>query len=92
MRAGLDMRIKTEAARILHEKRINPEGHELDWQRIGRTNLIVMKAAIDRHVNTTVGREAGERSDFTRSQLDQINKDFAAIVEGAIQEVFSAKN
>ena len=92
MRAGLDMRVKTEAARILHERKINPEGHDLDRQRLGRTNLIVMKAAIDRHVNTAVGRKAGERSDFTRPQLDQIDRDFAAIVDLAIQEVFSAKN
>lgn len=92
MRAGLDMRVKTEAARILHERKINPEGHELDRQRLGRTNLIVMKAAIDRHVNTSAGREARERSDFTRPQLDQIDRDFAAIVDLAIQEVFSAKN
>lgn len=92
MRAGLDMRVKTEAARILHERKINPEGHELDRQRLGRTNLIVMKAAIDRHVNTAIGRETGERSDFTRPQLDQIERDFVAIVELAIQEVFNAKN
>ncbi|MGH9967253.1 MAG: DEAD/DEAH box helicase [Pyrinomonadaceae bacterium] len=92
MRAGLDMRVKTEAARILHERKINPEGHELDRQRLGRTNLIVMKAAIDRYVNTSAGREARERSDFTRPQLDQIDRGFAAIVDLAIQEVFSAKN
>jgi superfamily II DNA or RNA helicase len=39
-RAGLDVRVKTEAARILHERKINPEGHELDRQKLGRTNLI----------------------------------------------------
>jgi hypothetical protein len=51
-----------------------------------------LKAAIDRHVNTTVGRKAGERSDFTQPQLDQIDSDFAAIVERAVQEVFNAAN
>lgn len=87
-RASLDMRVKTEAARILHERNINPEGHELDLQRLDRTNLIVVKAAMDRHVNSAVGRKAGERSDFTQPQLDQINDAFATIVARAVTEVF----
>lgn len=91
-RASLDMRVKTEAARILQARRINPEGQDLDRNRLGRTNLIVMKAAIDRHANTTVGRKAGERSDFTQPQLDQIDTNFAAIVEQAVREVFDAAN
>ena len=91
-RAGLDMRIKTEAARILHERKINPEGRELDRQRLDRSNLIVMKAAIDRYANAAVGRKAGERKDFTRPQIDQIESDFGAIVERAVQGVFNAKD
>ena len=91
-RASLDMRVKTEAARILHNRKMNPEAHDLDRQRLGRSNLIVLKAAIDRHVNTAVGRKAGERSDFSRPQLEQIEKDFAAIMERAVQEVFNAGN
>lgn len=91
-RASLDMRVKTEAARILQARRINPEGQDLDRNRIGRTNLIVMKSAIDRQVNTTVGRKAGERSDFTKPQLDLIEKNFAAIVDLAVKEVLDATN
>lgn len=89
MRGGLDMRVRTEAARILHERKINPEGRDLDRQRLGRSNLIVMKTAIDRHVNTAVGRKAGERSEFTRPQLDHVDREFAAMVEAAIREVFN---
>ena len=89
MRGNLDMRVRTEAARILHERKINPEGRELDRQRLGRSNLIVMKTAIDRHVNTAMGRKAGERSEFTRPQLDHIDRDFAAMVKRAVQEVFN---
>ena len=92
MRARLDMRVKTEAARILSERGINPEGQDLDRKRLGRTNLIVMKAAIDWQANTAVGRQTGERSDFTRAQLDEIDKDFVAIAERAVQEVFNAAN
>ena len=89
MRGNLDMRVRTEAARILHERKINPEGRTLDRQRLGKNNLIVMKTAIDRHVNAAVGRKAGERSEFTRPQLDDIDRDFAVMVEAAVQEVFN---
>jgi len=91
-RAGLDMRVKTEAARILHERQINPEGHELDRQKLGRTNNITMKSAIDRHVATAVGRKSGQRSEYTQPQLDQIDAEFNAIVGRAVQEVFNASN
>jgi len=91
-RAGLDMRIRTESARILHERKINPEGRELDRQRLGRTNLIVMKATIDRLSNMAVDRKTEERSEFTKQQLDQIDNDFNMIVEQAIKDVFNVKS
>jgi superfamily II DNA or RNA helicase len=91
-RSSLDMRVKTEAARILNVRRINLEGKDLDSKRLGKTNFIVLKTAIDRQVNTFVGRKARERSEFTRPQLDEIEKNFAALVEQAIQEVFGATN
>ena len=81
------MRVKNEAARILHENGINPAGRNLDRQRLGRDNLIVMKAAIDRRVNATVGRQSGQRQDFSRAELDLIDQNFVAIVEAAISEV-----
>ena len=88
LRGGLDMRVRTEAGRILAERSINAEGRELDRQRLGRTNFVVVKAAIDRQVNAVVGRQTGERHEFTRPELDEINGDLAAIVERAVQEVF----
>jgi superfamily II DNA or RNA helicase len=91
-RASLDMRVKTEAARILHDRKINPEGHELDRQKLGRTNHLTLKTAIDRHVATAVGRKLGERSEYTKVQLDQIDAEFNTILENAVQEVFSASN
>jgi hypothetical protein len=51
-----------------------------------------MKSAIDRQANAAVGRKVGERSDFTRLQLDEIDSNFAAIVDRAVQEVFNAAN
>lgn len=88
MRGSLDQRVRTEAGRILAERGINPEGRELDRQRLGRTNFVVLKAAIDRQVNAVAGRQSRERHEFTRPELDQIDQDFAGIVERAVQEIF----
>lgn len=87
---GLDMRVRTEAARILNQRGINPAGHELDRQRLGRENLIVLKSAIDRQINAAIGRGSGKRHEFNRAELDQIDRDFAAMVEAAVSEVFNA--
>lgn len=92
MRGGLDMRVRTEVGRILGERGVNPEGHDLDRQRLGRTNFVVLKSAIDREVNAAVGHQARERHEFTRPELGQIDQDFAGIVERAVQEVFGAAN
>ena len=92
MRSGLDMRVRTETGRILGERDINPAGHVLDRQRLGRTNFLVLKTAIDRQVNAVVGRQTRERHEFTRAELDQIEQEFAGIVERVEQEVLGAAN
>lgn len=88
MRGGLDMRVRTEAARILKARKLNPEGHDLDRQRLRRSNLIVLKAAIDRQVNAAVGRKSGERHDFTREELEQVDREFPSILDRVIKETF----
>lgn len=89
-RSGLDMRVRTETGRILTERGVNPEGRDLDRQRLGRSNFVVMKAAIDRQINAVVGRQSRERHEFTRQELDAIDQEFADIVERAVEEVFNA--
>lgn len=88
-RSELDTRVLNTAAKILHDRGVNPQGQELDKKRLGRTNLIVMKAAIDRQVNLTAGRGAGQRHEFSRAELDQIDQAFDAIVANAVNEVFN---
>jgi superfamily II DNA or RNA helicase len=90
-RAGLDMRVRTTAARILGERQINPEGHDLDLKRLGRTNLIVVKAAIDLQVDALVNRKPGERSEFTQAELDEINEQFPSLIAQAVQDLFNAQ-
>jgi superfamily II DNA or RNA helicase len=89
LRNGLDARVRTEVGRALAERGINHEGRDLDRQRLGRSNFIVIKSAIDRAVNQSVGRGRGNREEFTRAELDQISDGFAAIVAGALEEVFN---
>jgi superfamily II DNA or RNA helicase len=88
-RASLDMRVKTEAARVLARRGVNPEGKNLDRQRLGRSNLIVLKSAIDRQIAARLGRGPGERHELIRSELDQVETDFAALVARAVGEVFA---
>jgi hypothetical protein len=88
MRDSLDMRVRTEAARILNQRGVNAEGRDLDRKRLGRTNLIVLKSAIDRQVNASVGQAGGQRHEFTRSQLEQIEANFMQLVAQAEKEVF----
>lgn len=87
-RAGLDMRIKSEAARILGQRGVNAEGRELDRQRLGRSNLVVLKAAIDRQVAALLGRGTGERHELVKNELDQVDAEFESVVARAVDEVF----
>ncbi len=89
MRSSLDAQIKTEVGKALAERRVSHDGHDLDRQRLGRTNFIVVKSAIDRAVNQSVGRATGSRDEFTRAELDQINEGFAVILASALEGVFN---
>jgi len=90
MRSTLDTRVRTEVGRILGERNINHEGHDLDQQRLGKSNFVVLKSAIDRRISAEIGRGQGERSEYTRAELNQINDNFDTIIADAVQEVFDA--
>ena len=89
-RAALDMRIRTEVGRIFGERGMNHEGRNLDRQHRGRSNFVVMKAAIDRQANAVAGLSTRARSEFTQAQIDAVNADFKGIVTRAVSEVFDA--
>jgi superfamily II DNA or RNA helicase len=88
-RAALDDRVRNEVGRVLAQRNINPRGRTLDRNRLNRDNFIVLKAAIDRRINQLVGRAEGERSEFSRAQLDQISANFDRLIAEASQEVFN---
>jgi superfamily II DNA or RNA helicase len=86
-RLGLDMRVKTEAARILGQRKINPEGRELDRKHLGKSNLIVLKSAIDSVIKKAVGGKS--RSELSQAELDMIDAKFREFVDEAVRESFS---
>lgn len=87
-RLSLDHLVKNRSAQILRDREINPGGRELDRKHLGKTNLVVVKSAIDRQISAAVGRDLGNRHNFTKPELDQIERDFEEIVTLAIREIF----
>ena len=91
-RRDLDTRVQTETRRILRVRGVNPGARNLDRPRFSRSNFVVVKSAIDLKVNAAVGRKTKERDEFTRADLDRIDREFPGIVERAEQEVFDGAN
>ena len=89
-RASLDMRIRTEVGRILGQRNLNHQGKDLDKKHLNKTNFVIVKSAIDKQVNATVGKGTGERHEFSRNELDAINTRFTEILTAAEKEVFGA--
>ena len=85
---ALDMNVKNETGRILRARGINPMGKDLDKQRRGRENFVVLKSTIDRHINQSVGKGEGKRPDLSRTELDAIEAGFAQLLANAERDVF----
>lgn len=89
-RAALDTRVQTKVGRVLGQRGVRHQGRDLDRQRRGRTNFIVLKSAIDRQINTLLGVGAGTRSELSQQQFDDVNAQFDVLVARAVTEVFGA--
>ncbi len=87
-RRELDMRVQTEAAAILRSRGINLQGSELDRKYLGRTNSVVMIAALNAAVNEKVGQTSGKRHELSRVELDQIEAAWHEVVGAATNKVF----
>ncbi|RAN37414.1 DEAD/DEAH box helicase [Hyphomonas pacifica] len=91
-RSKLDDLIKIRATKMLKSHNLRHEARDLDLQRLGRTNFIVVKSAIDKSVNSAVGRSANERHEFTRADLDFIDQELDNILEKVEAEIFHGKS
>jgi hypothetical protein len=90
-RRRLAARVSHDAARLLATRGVNPGGYMLDKQRLGKDNFAIMVAALNRAVNSVVGRATGERSEFSRKELEDIEDRWNEILKAAETEVFNAE-
>jgi superfamily II DNA or RNA helicase len=88
MRGSLDMRVRNTVGRLLAQRGINPEGKNLDRNRLGRTNFVVLKSTIDRIISQEIGRSTRERHEYTLDELNRIEELFETIIDRATAEVF----
>jgi len=62
-------------------------GHELDMRHLGKSNLVVVTAAISRACNERTGHGVNERHDFSHAELATLHEYFDEIVTAAIANV-----
>lgn len=87
----LDETIKTRAGRLVKEHGLNPEGRNLDAKHLGRSNWVVVKATIDTHGATAVGRSANERDQYSQAEIDLILERLDSIVATVESELFNGR-
>lgn len=87
-RTLLDETIKTKAGKLVRDHDLNPEGHDLDTKHLGRSNWVVVKAAIDKKTNAAVGRGPKERSELSQAEIDLITERMDGILKEVEKELF----
>jgi superfamily II DNA or RNA helicase len=85
----LDETIKTRAGRLVKDHGLNHEGRDLDTRHLGWGNWLVVKAAIDNHAATTVGRSTSERDQYSQAEIDLILERLDSIVASVESELFN---
>lgn len=90
-RSALDDRIKNAAGKLLRDQKLPAEGKKLDTRRIGRTNFVVVKAAIDDEVNRRMNLKPDERHTASLDQLKRIADEFQDVLNTVSKEVFDGE-
>ena len=91
-RRSLDEKVKLRVGKILAERGVNPKGRELDRRRLEYDNFVVLKSAFDKRINAMVEHQSRERNEFTRDELDMIDRAFQNITQKVIEGTFNAEN
>ncbi|AEP00089.1 DEAD/DEAH box helicase [Heyndrickxia coagulans] len=86
-RRALDETVRNNVSFILRQQGMNPQGHDLDRRRLGRSNFVILKAAVDKKINDFVGKDSGKRDEFSKNELDTIREKLNYIINEALQEV-----
>lgn len=88
-RSSLDEKVKNAVGKILGQRGINHQGKELDKNRIGMTNFVVVKSSIDKKINELVEKNPGERHEFSRDDLEKIENNFDSIIKNIERDIFN---
>jgi hypothetical protein len=72
----------------VRDRKLNPEGHDLDIKRLGRTNWQIVKSAIDQKANAAVDCGTNERSELSQAEIDLITERLDAIEVEVGTELF----
>lgn len=89
-RTWLDEHVKNAIGKLLRERGINPEGKDFDKKTFTRSNWQLVKSAVDRLIYKLLGRDKGQRADYSMAELEQIKSELPNLLEQGIEEV--AKN
>src|SRR5690606_29352600 len=79
-RSWLDETVQVETGRLLKQYKINPGGKQLSKNRNNQNDYAFVKAHIDKKLCALVGRNTGERSEWTRAQLDLAKNQLEEII------------
>jgi len=83
----LDDHNKNAIGKLLRERGINPEGKNYDKKTFSRTTWQLVKSVLDTKIFKLVGRQKGERSEYTMAELEQIKQELPRLHQEAIEEV-----
>lgn len=86
-RQALDETVRNEVSYLLRQRGLNPQGSNLDRKRLGKSNFVILKAAVDNKINAFVGKATGTRHEFSRDELDAIRSNLERIIIEALEEV-----
>ena len=86
-RKALDDQVRLLVGTLLNKHQASHEGHQLDKQRLGRSNFQVVKARVDVLIRERVANK--KRADFLQADLDHATAELPSIGQQVTQEFFS---
>jgi len=84
---ALDDEVKNAITRLMGSKNIKWGGRELDTQRLGRDNFVVLKSRFDRKAAELVEKPTGTRGEWSAEQIVKIRKELPNIIEAMAEEL-----
>jgi len=86
-RKALDDEVKNAIGRLMGAKNIKSKGRDLDKQRLGRDNFVVLKSSVDKKMAKLVGKPTGTRGEWSADQIETIRKELPVIMENISKEI-----